>query len=388
VEADAAVIAVLGAGGTIGPAIVRDLAESDDVERLLLLDVDGDRASAVAADHGLGKATAAVANAGEPAQLADAIAGAVVLINAASYRFNVAAMHAALAAGCHYVDLGGLFHVTRDQLELDAKFAAADLLAVLGIGASPGKTNVMAALAAQHLDEVVALHVSAAAADPLAPKVGMSVPYALETILDELTLDAMVLRAGALDAVPALTDGGEVTFPAPIGDRRTVFTLHSELATFESSFAGLDEASFRLSLAPELAARVETLAELGLADTDPVAVGDVSVSPRAVTLACLRRNGTARPPSKATIAMHVVDAEGRRGGVATHIRVEAVTVPHERWGIGGNVVSTAAPAAEAARLLAGGKIDARGVLPPELVFDPEPFLDALARTGCTVTVVP
>ena len=39
---------VLGAGGTIGPAIARDLARSDEVDELLLLDLDGDRAAAVA----------------------------------------------------------------------------------------------------------------------------------------------------------------------------------------------------------------------------------------------------------------------------------------------------------------------------------------------------
>lgn len=39
-------VAVLGAGGTIAPAIVRDLAESPEVEELLLLDLDLDRAEA------------------------------------------------------------------------------------------------------------------------------------------------------------------------------------------------------------------------------------------------------------------------------------------------------------------------------------------------------
>ena len=39
-------VAVLGAGGTITPAIVRDLAESPEVEELLLLDLDLDRAEA------------------------------------------------------------------------------------------------------------------------------------------------------------------------------------------------------------------------------------------------------------------------------------------------------------------------------------------------------
>jgi predicted dehydrogenase len=44
--------AILGAGGTIAPAIVRDLAESDEIEELLLLDIDSERAQAVAERHG------------------------------------------------------------------------------------------------------------------------------------------------------------------------------------------------------------------------------------------------------------------------------------------------------------------------------------------------
>ena len=176
-----------------------------------------------------------------------------MLVNSASYGLNLSAMEAALAAGCHYLDLGGLYHLTRRQLELHDRFRAAGLLAVLGIGASPGKTNVMARLAADRLDEVHELHVSAAASDPTPPEGGLAAPYAIETILDELTLPAVVVRGGEVHEVPALTPGGDERFPEPIGDRRTVYTLHSELATFPTSFPGLREASFRLSLAPALA---------------------------------------------------------------------------------------------------------------------------------------
>ena len=48
-------VAVLGAGGTIAPAIVRDLAESEEVDALRLLDLDGERAPSVAAQHGAGQ---------------------------------------------------------------------------------------------------------------------------------------------------------------------------------------------------------------------------------------------------------------------------------------------------------------------------------------------
>jgi saccharopine dehydrogenase (NAD+, L-lysine-forming) len=379
-------VAVLGAGGTIAPALVHDLAESRDVAELRLLDVNAERASDVAATHGLGKADVVGVNAAQLDDLTTALKGADVLVNSASYGLNLGAMEAALGAGCHYVDLGGLYHVTLRQFALHNRFRDAGLLAVLGVGASPGKTNVMARLAAGRLDEVHALHVSAAASDPTPPDGGLAAPYAIETILDEVTLPAIVVRDGDVQEVPALTPGGEEQFPEPIGARRTVYTLHSELATFPSSFPGLRDASFRLSLAPALANRVEVLAELGLADTDKIMVNGATVSPRAVLLATMRRKGVT-PPSPSTVAVHVVDAQGLKNGRASAVRVEAVTMAHERWGIGGNVVSTATPAAEVARLLIRGTLRGAGVVAPEQVLDPVTFLPALSRTGCRVTVI-
>jgi hypothetical protein len=100
----------------------------------------------------------------------------------------------------------------------------------------------------------------------------------------------------------------------------------------------------------------------------------------------MARRGAAVPPSNRTTAVHVVDAVGVGSDGAASVRAAAVTVPHEAWGLGGGVVSTAGPAAEAARRLVQGAVAGAGVLAPERAFEPGPFLDALAPTGCTVTV--
>ena len=92
-------VAVLGAGGTIAPALVHDLAEARDVGELRLLDLDVERATDVAERHGLGKADVVGVNAGRSDELADALKGADVLVNSASYGLNLSAMEAALAAG-------------------------------------------------------------------------------------------------------------------------------------------------------------------------------------------------------------------------------------------------------------------------------------------------
>lgn len=355
-----------------------------------MLDLTTEAADRVAIEHGQGRASVQAVDATNTTALARILggSGAAVLVNAASYRVNLSAMEGALAAGCNYVDLGGLYHTTLQQLALHDRFAAAGRCAVVGMGASPGKTNLLAALAAAQLDRVDALHVAAAATDPTPPgHTGLTAPYALETILDEVTLPAVVLRDGVPDEVAALTPGGDIVFPDPIGTRPSVYTLHSELATFPSSFPDLRDASFRLSLAPALAERIELLARCGLADLEPLTLPDgTSVVPRQVLLAALARSRGTVPPSPRTTAVHLVDAIGRRGRDAVAVRAVALTVPHDRWGLGGGVVSTAAPAAEAARRLLRGDVARSGVLPPEEAFVAERFLEALAHTGCTVTL--
>jgi saccharopine dehydrogenase (NAD+, L-lysine-forming) len=350
-------VAVLGAGGTIAPAIVRDLAESEEISDLLLLDLDGERAAAVADRQGGNKARAQAVDA--RGGLAKALSDSDVLVNSASYRVNLDAMGACVEAGCHYVDLGGLYWMTGRQLELDDSFKEADLLGLLGMGSSPGKTNVMGAAALKKLDEAPTRMDVLAAGRDLSPPDGFSVPYALRTLVDEVTMPPVALRGGEPHELEPLADGGSVRFPAPVGDAATIHTLHSEIRTFGDSF-GCDEATFRLALEPALLERLRELAGASEEEVEEAA-------------------RTALPPSAETVSVHLVEVEGHSGRV---LRCSAVTEPMAAWGIGGGVVSTAAPAAAAVRMLARGEISARGVMPPERCVEPELLFPELAQRGC------
>ena len=350
-------VAVLGAGGTIAPAIVRDLAESEEIDAMVLLDIDGEKAAAAAKAHGAGKASATGIDASQAGSLADALEGCDALVNSAAYRLNIDAMAASLAAGCHYLDLGGLYWVAKQQLETSPQFEEAGLLAVLGIGSSPGKTNLLAVQAVRELGgEVEALHVSAGGRD-LDPPAGESFPYALRTLLDEVTMPPVAIRDGSPVELEPLSDGGEVDFGEPIGVASTVNTIHSEMLTFPSSF-GCEEGSFRLSLPPAVEARLRELA--GAPEEEATRVFAAS-----------------SPPSGKTVSVHLVEASaaGRK------VRARSVTPPHERWGLGGGIVSTASPIAAAVRLLARGELTARGALPPELCLDPEAMFSELETRG-------
>ena len=226
---------------------------------MTLLDLDPARAQAVADAHGGGKASAAEIDARSVDDLAAAIGDAGVLVNTASYRVNLEAMRACLQAGCNYLDLGGLYWMTGRQRELGADFERAGLLAVLGIGSSPGKTNLMAARGVRELGaaQFETIDVMAAGRDPAAPADGrMRPPYAIQTLLDELTLAPVVLRDGQPVEIDPLSPGGSVSYGDPIGTAETIFTLHSELATFGESF-GCRGSSFRLSLAGPLLERLK-----------------------------------------------------------------------------------------------------------------------------------
>src|SRR5437588_11835684 len=143
-------------------------------------------------------------------------------------------MRACLASGCNYLDLGGLYWVTGQQLELGPEFERAGLLALLGIGSSPGKTNLMARRAVRELDgEIESIEVCAAGRDQAAPNDGrLRPPYALQTLVDEVTLAPVVVRDGRKTEIEPLAPGGSVEFGEPIGSAETIYTLHSELATF------------------------------------------------------------------------------------------------------------------------------------------------------------
>jgi lysine 6-dehydrogenase len=358
-------VAVLGAAGTIAPAIVHDLAVSDEVANMLLLDLDADKAAAVADEHGRGKATAKPVDARDVDMLADAIArsGAGVLLNTASYRINLDAMRACLKAGCHYLDLGGLYRVTREQLTLGPDFERSGRLAVLGIGSSPGKTNLMAAAAVARLGEgaegIDTIEICAAGRDPAAPADGrLRPPYAIQTLIDELTLPPVVLEDGRTVEIEPLSPGGSVDYGDPIGRAETIYTLHSELATFGESF-GCQGASFRLSLAPALLERLEQLA---------------NATPEQVQAAAR----DAASPSNETVSVHLVIARAVDGEIVIG---RAITMPH--FGLGGSVVSTAAPAAACVRLFARGALTATGALPPERCIDPGLMFAELETRGCT-----
>ena len=176
----------------------------------MLLDRDEARLGAVAEAHGGGGAETRVVDAGDG--LAGAIGDCDILVNSASYRLNLAVMARVPRGGLplHRPRRPVLAHRRPDGTRI-AEFEQAGLLAILGMGSSPGKTNVMARRACRELTgsdfgPVESIDVIAGGRD-LSPPDGLSAPYAVRTLVDELTMSPIVIRDGETVEIEPMASG-------------------------------------------------------------------------------------------------------------------------------------------------------------------------------------
>lgn len=374
----------------MGRITARALAEDARVDRVTIADLSEAAAQQTIdwLEHGREKAVGVAADVRDTDGLAKLLRGADVVLNATDYPFNLDVMRAALAARVPYADLGGLFHMTRKQYELNAAFAEAGLTAVLGIGSTPGITNVLARVAADQLDRVERLDVRIGSADLRSGDVPFAPPYSIRTILDECTLEPMIFADGETRAVPPLTGQEAITFPAPIGPATAMYTLHSEVALFPVSFGerGLRHASFKIAFPPEFLDQLRLLVDLGIANTEAIEVRGArkgqtaKVAPREVLVALLQQRAGTLPagePDDCDVLRMV--AAGMKDGTPMELTEEMVVLPYKPWGISAGDLDTGVPLAIAGILLANGEARLPGAHGAERVFDPAAFLRELAR---------
>jgi saccharopine dehydrogenase-like NADP-dependent oxidoreductase len=395
-------VVILGGAGAMGRIIALDLMRSS---RGTLQVVIADRD--FAAVRGLPVETTYV-DVTDPGSLRRALDGAYATIASLPYRYNLDAMHGALDAGVHYIDLGGLFHVTRRQLELAAKFQRSGVMAILGMGSAPGIVNVMAVLAAHGLDRVREIHCLVGGIDHTrfrnASPLGFG--YSPDTLLDEFTMPSAVFRAGQFRMVPPLdpAERASINFPVPVGALDVDTTLHSEVATLPLSFRkrGIREVTFRQSFERDFRDKLSFLVQLGLTDTavlSPSAPKNGNgngnghadgnghgVVPRDVLLALLKRFGQPVPVGKAVryevLRTVVCGTRGRRRMVVT---ADCHADSSAGNGIGPDI-DTGAPPSIAVQLMVSGEMKLRpGVWAPEQVVPVAPFVRELRRRGMVVT---
>ena len=385
-------IAVIGAGA-MGRWSVKELGISPEVDEIVVADFNEAQAKQVAAAHGGGKAKGVFVDARDQESIKKAIAGCAALVNGTQHFWNINVMHAAAAARVHYTDMGGLFHVTKQQVELDAEFKKAGVTGVISMGGAPGVTNVLAAYGAAQVDKVEAVTALCGNVDntDYSNYEGWFAPYSLETICDEFSVPAPQFIDGVWREDLIGGTGDElIDFGDGVGMLRSHYTIHSEPFTFWYTWKdqGLKSAIWRLALPESFTDQMNFLKTLGLTSKDEIAVGGVKVKPRDVLMALV---GKIPKPGAETV-FDDVDyllgiVTGLKDGRRVEWRVRAVVPAHKEYGAGAGDVDTGIPPAIVAKMMATGEIKGPGVFVPEQIVPTGAFFKALSRWNVTIDAV-
>ena len=298
-------------------------------------------------------------------------------------------MRACLEAGCDYIDLasGGTdadgIPKMDDQFALDAEFKAAGRLALLGMGADPGTTNVYAAYAAKHLlDVVTELRVRDGDNSVCQGHDGFVAAFSPWVFIDECLCKAVSYRDGRYQLEEPLTGFEPFDFPE-LGVLNCYYVDHEESKTLPRFFPHARMVDFKLCMDDVTVETLRVMKRLGLSRKDRVRVGDASIAPRDLVVSLLPepKDLAGRMRGKTcvgTLARGLKNGEPRAYyiyNVADHETVYA------ELGRAGDGVPDRDPAGHR------GAADRRrgvwrgtGVMSPEQ-FDPDPFLERLAREG-------
>jgi len=382
-------VLVMGAGA-VGTVSALKFAQEAMLEKLVIADAVSARASLLADRLNDSRVTAISLDAGDRAAVVGALRqfGITLVLNAALPATNIDVMRACLAAGCDYIDLASAgtdadgIPKMDDQFALDAEFKAAGRLALLGMGADPGTTNVYAAYAAKHLlDVVTELRVRDGDNSVCQGHDGFFAAFSPWVMIDECLCQAVAYRGGRYYLEEPLTGLEPFDFPE-LGVLNCYYVDHEESRTLPLFFPEARTIDFKLCMDDVTVETLRVMKRLGLSRKDRVQVGDQSIVPRDVVVALLPdpRDLAGRMRGKTCVGTL---AKGLKNGEPKAFYIYNVTdheTVYQELGVQATAYQTGIPPVIAACLIARGVWRGTGVMSPEQ-FNPDPFLEQLAREG-------
>ncbi|MGH7514727.1 MAG: saccharopine dehydrogenase family protein [Gemmatimonadales bacterium] len=382
-------VLMLGAGA-VGTVSALKFVQDAMLEQLVIADAVSARASLLADRLSDSRVSFRRLDASDRTAVANAIreTGTTLLLNAALPATNLVVMRACLDAGCDYIDLasGGTdddgIPKLDDQFALDAEFRAAGRMALLGMGADPGTTNVYAAYAAKHLlDEVTELHVRDGDNSVCQGHNGFVATFSPWVFIDECLCKAVSYRDGRYHLEAPLTGFEPFDFPE-LGVLNCYYVDHEESRTLPRFFPSAKLVDFKLCMDDVTIETLRVMQRLGLSGKDRIRVGETSVVPRDVVVSLLPDPKDLAGRMRGKTCVGTV-ARGRKNGEDRTVYIYNVA-DHEavytELGVQATAYQTGIPPVIAARLMHEGRWRGPGVRSPE-ELDPDPFLERLAREG-------
>ncbi len=375
-------VAVLGTG-LIGSTVVRELTSSRFITEVVAVDGQQESLDRALSSIGSPGVKGRLVDLGRPEAVKSFLQDFDVAVAALPHSLSFMVNEAAVAAGCHLVDLVGSQYPEK-LAALDAAARANDVLLVTGCGVAPGIVNVLAARGIELLDtaDEATMYCGGLPRHPL-PPLWYQVVFRLESVMGLYTRPALAAENGELVRLPPMTGLEDCSFPEPVGACEAATSdAHSTAYTLRHRVGRLVEKTVRHR---GHFAKMGVLAELGFLSEEPVSVADQAVVPRQLAMALLEPQMKGGSQEDVTVLRVVVT--GQKDGRPQRHEWTMVDLYDEARGYTSMAKTTAFPAVAVTSLLAQGQMPERGFMTPEELLVGarfEPFMSELKENGVNI----
>jgi len=371
-------IVVLGASGAVGSVAMKTLAGQEYFSEIVAADLSLARAREVAASLKGRKVSAKKVDVLDKKSLKAVLKGADMALNCTGpfYKLGMPIFKAVLQARINYVDICDDVDTTLELLKLDDAAKKAGVSALIGMGSSPGATNIIAKFAADTLlDEVDSIDIfHAHGGEPFEGEgvighryhcMSIEIPMFLEGELKYVNYfgeDGIALRERF--KFPVI--GEALLYPYPHPEQVTI-PRHIKCRQVTNKGTVLPEPYYELT---------RDIFKLGLGSREPLLVKGKKIVPYDFAVAYIIRERerilkeTNFGPQRGCVSVVV---KGRKNGQYREYRASMAS-QSQALGEG-----TGIPAAMGAMLMAMGKVKGPGVFPPEACVNPTDFLALLPK---------
>jgi len=275
---------VLGSGRQ-GMAAAYDFGRFGDAKQIVLTDVNEQVAANAAAQ--LSKlldtelVTSTPVDIQDEEKLKEILIDADVCLSAVPYRYNAELTRLAIAAKCHFCDLGGNTEIVMQQHKSGDQAKQSEVTIAPDCGLAPGMANILAAYGIKALKKPRRVHIRVGGLPQFPrPPLGYTLSFSIEGLTNEYFGSATILRDGKVTDVPTFTELEEIEFPAPVGTCEAFMTAGGTSTcpwTFEGILEEYEEKTVRY---PGHYEKMKTMVDLGLLGLEPVDVEGWKVVPR------------------------------------------------------------------------------------------------------------
>ena len=273
-------------------------------------------------------------------------------------KFGFRLVEACIQAGKSLVDVS---YMPENPLVLHEKAVDANVTVVPSCGLAPGISNILVGHAVAELNKVEKVHIWVGGLpEKPVPPLGYTITWSSESLIDEYTSKARIIKGGQIVEVEALSGLEEVDFPR-IGRLEAFYT--DGLRTLLYTMQGVDEMWEKTLRYPGHAEKIRLLRDLGFFSDEKIAVDGVDLQPRRFT-AKLFEKKLHKPDVKDVVALKV-EVCGLKNGVKTRHTYTLIDYYDEKSGVTAMARTTAYTASIVAQLILKGSIRLKGVVPPE-----------------------